>query len=171
MQESDPKPGPFDHLPEADDVALTQHRAWVGHVAGIWAVFEHSLDSAAISLANIPPDVGFCFTAQVIGPARKLDAYIALARLRGADALAKKLNEFANATTSLAERRNRVVHDPWMIFGKFWPIRFEVTARRILRNKPISVSDTEMDKLIKDLIELQNRFLELHERVMAVAHT
>jgi hypothetical protein len=68
---------------------------------------------SALMLAQIPQQTGLCLTAQIGGSARKLDAYIAIARLRGADKFMGELDALAKATTALSERRNRVVHDPW----------------------------------------------------------
>jgi hypothetical protein len=153
-----------DLLP-GDAEKVIRHRAWIGQIAGLWAAFEHSIDSFAINLAGIPADVGYCFTSQVIGPARKLDAYIALARLCGAERFIKELNKFAESATALAERRNRAIHDPWLLFDGRTLFRVEITARRVLRNRIVPVSESEMEKLVDDLEALQLRFVTIHENI------
>jgi hypothetical protein len=149
----------------ADAEKVVRHRAWIGQIAGLWAAFEHSIDSFAITLAGIPADVGYCFTSQVIGPARKLDAYIALAKLSGAEKFTKELNKFAEHATALAERRNRAIHDSWFIFDGHAPFRMEITARRVLRNRIIPVSESEMEKLVDDLEAHLLRFVAIHDNI------
>src|SRR6266446_9476014 len=78
--------------------------AAVGLIASNWAGFELSIDMSALMLAGIPQQVGLCLTAQISGSARKFDAYIAIARLRGADKFMGELDALAKATTALAER-------------------------------------------------------------------
>src|ERR1700719_460078 len=90
----------------------TLHLAAIGMVASGWAGFEVLIDTFALQLARSRGSWGYCFTAQVIGPARKLDAYISVARLRGADKFIPELESFVKDTVGLGERRNRVVHDP-----------------------------------------------------------
>jgi hypothetical protein len=170
MSEDKPEPDLLDRF-SPTDAQLTQHRAWVGQIAGIWAVLEHLIDSFAITLAKISHNFGYCFTSQVAGPARKLDSHIALARLLGAEEFMKELDAFAKDTIALAERRNRVIHDPWIILDKLSPIRAEVTARRIVRNRIVPVTEIEMDKLTTDLSSHLTRFLDIHGRIMAAIGT
>jgi hypothetical protein len=148
---SDPKePGPSDPFGKLADISV-KHLAAVGLIASSWAGFELAIDQAALGLARIPQNVGICFTAQSAGSARKFDAYIAVARLKGAESFAGELDKFAKAVASVAERRNRVVHDPWFIItadGK--PHRYEATARRKLRSEYIHVTREEMEKLVND---------------------
>jgi hypothetical protein len=93
------------------------HFAAAGRIASLWAEFELQIDAAAIKLARVAIEPGLCPTSQVIGPARKLDAYIALAELRINQSklwrkIRESLYEFAKDSAILAERRNRIVHDP-----------------------------------------------------------
>jgi hypothetical protein len=98
---------------------IRTHLATIGLVASSWAGFELAIDMSALAVANISQQVGLCLTAQISGSARKLDAYIAIARQRGADKnFLQELNTLAKETTALAERRNRAVHDPWFFLGK-----------------------------------------------------
>jgi hypothetical protein len=116
-----------------------------------------------------PYDVGFCFTAQIAGSARKIDAYIALAQLRGAKQNINSLHDFAKNTTSLAERRNRIVHDPWIVEGgltEAHPKRFEITARRKLRSLLVDVPTVDVHKCASDIRDHKHQFDVLHERVI-----
>ena len=160
--------------PESHDLGglVLDHLAAVGFIASSWAGFELAIDEAAIELARIPADMGTCFTAQTMSSARKLDAYIAIARLRGADSFAGELDKFAKDVAGIAERRNRVVHDPWFIFtAKGKPRRFEATARRKLRREHIPVTPTEMLKLISDIEAILTRFVELNARIKGAVGT
>jgi hypothetical protein len=143
------------------------HLAAVGLIASNWAGFELGLDKASLSLARIPETTGFCFTAQVIGPARKLDAYTALARLRGAKKFIGELDIFSQDTTKLAERRNRIVHDPWYVFvAQSSPCRLETTARRKLRHQFVQVTKDEILSIINDIDSHAKRFLALHLKII-----
>jgi hypothetical protein len=105
------------------------------------------LTSSTLALGRIPVKVGFCLTSQVSGSARKLDAYIAIAQLLGADEkLVCELKAFAGRTTKLAGQRNRVVHDPWLVpTAKGVSQRLEITARKKLRHEYIAVSASEIN--------------------------
>ena len=74
----DPPDLPFRSIEERD------HMAAVGLVAGEWAYFEVVVDIAALSVAELDLERGACFTAQIVGHARKVDAYLAVVRHRGA---------------------------------------------------------------------------------------
>src|SRR6267142_1180202 len=86
--------------PEAQTRILAHFTA-VGVVACEWAGFELMLDQSTIEIGRIPEQSGMCLVSQIAGPARKLDAYIALVRLRGGDAFIKELEAFAKDTTAL----------------------------------------------------------------------
>jgi hypothetical protein len=139
------------------------HHAAIGSVASSWAIFELLIDAKALELADIEVTAGLCFTAQISGSARKLDAYIAIARLRGAGSFAGELDAFAKDTTGLAERRNRIVHDPWQIFGA--PFRTEITARRKLRAMQVSVSSADVRTCNIDILLHIGRFLARHAKI------
>jgi hypothetical protein len=151
--------------------AATLHLSAIGLVESGWAGFESMIDSYAILLAQIPYDVGLCFTAQVMGSSRKLDAYIALARLRGAAILAGDLEKFAKDTAGLAERRNRVVHDPWIAFSLEGGFRLEMTARRMLRHIIIETGTENVVQLANDITTHCGRLTDIHSRVLAAIGT
>jgi hypothetical protein len=121
-----------------------RHYAAIGKVATKWAALEAEIDIRTVLLAGFDADTGACLTAQIAGPARKLDAYIALARLRGAsDDTMKKLGKFLEQTFSIGEKRNRIVHDQWYVFPSGPAIRFEITARKklIMRHEKHTTED------------------------------
>jgi hypothetical protein len=151
-------------------VALS-HLTVLGFIVAEWSIFEAQIDERAVELAQISSPAVLCFTSQVAGPGRKLDAYIALARLRGASNMMKALHQLAKDAMGVAERRNRVVHDPWLLLGQGGPFRVETTARRKLRNEYIPVSAAEMAKLSEDVLALIERFIDLDRQVRAAVET
>ncbi len=147
------------------------HYATVGRVITEWSWFELWLDYKTIELGKIQFEVGLCVTAQIAGSSRKLDAYIALARFLGVKKELRKLNKFAEATKSLAEKRNRVVHDPWLV-DKYAPaMRLEVTARKSLSFRMISVEMPELEKLSTDITQHTSLFEKIHASVLSELNT
>jgi hypothetical protein len=152
--------------PEDKAYELTQaHYAAIGRVASEWASFETTIDTETIGLAGCEVKAGVCLTAQIAGWARKLDAYIALAGLRGALKTLPKLHALANATSGLAEQRNRVVHDPWI--GETTTHRLEATARKRLRLQFVPMTTAEVVALADKILAHGKRFLTLTEEVDA----
>lgn len=150
--------------PEDQSAELTAaHYAAIGRVASEWASFEAAIDTASLNMADIDVKVSVCFTAQIQGSARKLDTYIALARLKGATKTVEELNVFAKDTQGLQEQRNRIVHDPWVGLTK--PHRLEATARKLLRLMFISVPTEEVLEIARKIILHENRFNALDEKV------
>jgi hypothetical protein len=149
------------------DIAHTarEHLALVGLIAALWSQFEADLDTYIISLGKLPAQTGRCVASQSTAPARKLDAYIAIARLRGAEAFISDLVKLAQETTSLAEQRNRVVHDPWMSIHAGGAERLESTARKKLRYEHVSVSLEQMDALVERIRKHHDKLIEIHARI------
>lgn len=145
---------------------VREHFSAIGVVASEWAEFEAFVDFCSIQLGNLDALPAVCLTAQIAGIARKLDAYIAIAHLRIDDkSIIKELNKFHSDATQLAERRNRIVHDPWHV-GINFAERFEVTARRKLRRVYVSVSTSEVFKCSRHIREARWKFERLHEQIM-----
>jgi hypothetical protein len=77
--------------------------------------------------------IGLCLVLQIVGPGRKLNAYASIAHLRGLDEKTmKKILKFQEHTFAIAEKRNRVVHDQWLVFPSGSSHRFEATANKKL---------------------------------------
>jgi len=150
---------------DKENELATAHYAAIGRVAAEWSAFEATIDTFILQITNINAKMGVCLTSQITGSARKLDAYVALARLLGAEKQLAKLNTFAKDTLSFAERRNRIVHDPWV--GLNTPHRLEATARRKLRFEFISVSTEDVQRLSFEITEHCVRFERLHDEILA----
>jgi len=153
--------------------AENKHYAAIGRVAAAWSYFEALVDTASIELAKLDAKIGVCFTAQIAGIGRKLDAYISLARL-SRDLPQKLIGEFdkyAKSTASLAERRNRTVHDVWFFDHPNPPQRLEATAKKLLRIEFIPATPEELVKLSVKISEHADEFTALTNQVDAAPRT
>lgn len=166
-----PKKGyPLGALPLSEDERL-KHLAAVGNVASEWAWFELWLDMKTLEMGDIPLETGICLTSQIAGAGRKLDAYIALATHLGTKVSPKEFQKYAKETTNLSERRNRVVHDPWLIEEGTPPTRLEATARKKLRFLVIPFSTEHTNNLADEIRDHLLRFNDIHRRVMEDVRT
>jgi len=152
---------------EAQINEMKSHFWALGVVASAWASFEMTIDLHALQLAQITSNSGLCFTAQIAGSARKLDGYISVAQFRGAKKIIGELNEFAKDTAGLAEQRNRMIHDPWLIWAKNSPHRLEISARKKLRSELVNVPSKNVAKLAIAIERHITRFLKIDARVKA----
>jgi len=142
-----------------------EHFAAIGKIASAWAFIEAVIDSYCHELAGIDYFVGVCFTSQVAGPARKMDALFALARYKkGDDAVSKPLAKLRERVLSAAERRNRIVHDTWSS-GDRDPKRFQATARGKVIADWVDVPTSELISLETELAALADQ-LEQHFRAV-----
>jgi hypothetical protein len=96
-------------IPKDDD----PHYAVIGLVASTWALLEALIDGCIATLASCGEQEMACVTAQLIGPAKRMDALLALFVYRGGSKdLRKKIKNFQGRLQQLGEDRNRIVHDP-----------------------------------------------------------
>jgi hypothetical protein len=150
----------------ARDDPIREHFTAVGVVASEWADLETLVDLSSIELCRLPPHLGMCLTAQISGINRKLEAYISIARLHveGSSVIAD-LTKFHSSTMSLAERRNRIIHDPWDVDITGRARRYEITARKRLRAEYIEMTTEEVHKCAADIRIAQDAFMKLHEQI------
>jgi hypothetical protein len=100
--------GTYSQLPKDDP-----HYTVIGRVAVKWAVLEALIDGVIAYLAGCGEEQMTCVTAQLIGPAKRMDALLALfTHKNGSADLRKQLKTFQGRLQQLGEDRNRVVHDP-----------------------------------------------------------
>ncbi len=158
----------------------TEHLEWVGHISSHWASLEFLIDSTVWDLAKVPDKVGACITANFLSIYPKLKALIALAHLHGAsEQTIKKLNRFRNDLHPVGEKRNRAVHDYWMMLETndgFQPVQVTITAdgKPEFFFKPVSVEElksicAEIDKKIEKFLTirmtLESDFPSLQQRM------
>jgi hypothetical protein len=148
------------------DLLPFEYAEEIGHVVAGWARLEHNIDEMIWSLAGLESgDIGACLTAQFSTVHARLNALLALARLcEYSESQIAKLNKFRDHATALAERRNRIVHDPWR---SSWAIkgakasktyRLHKTARSKLdfNYKPVTLEELKM--LRQEIEEAIKRF-------------
>ncbi len=129
----------------ANGKIASDHLAAIGTVAAKWSLFEALIDTASVRLARITPEIGVCFTAQIAGSARKLDAYISLSRFRHiSEEMIADLTRFAKKTHDLSLMRNRIIHDVWVFDASMSPQRLEVTAKQVSKIESVSMSTREV---------------------------
>lgn len=173
---SHPDLGILSGLPRTDPEVLRQmeanraawrHYSAIGAVAAVWSNFEATVDREALELAGIDVDIGTCFTAQIAGSARKLDAYISLARLLRdlPEKLIRDLEKFSKQTVTLSERRNRVVHDVWYFDHPNPPERHEASARRILQRRLVPTTTEELRAFVGTIDDHRKAFEEFASAV------
>ena len=145
-----------------------KHYAAIGRVAADWAFLEALIDNWSFSFAMTEPNIGTCFTAQILGPRGKLDALISLIHQRGArKTTLRALETFASDTTPLAESRNRAVHDPWFFDDPNLPTRFHATARKRLSRKEIKVPTAKLVSTASHTQNHRRRFERLMVNALA----
>jgi len=144
----------------------------IGRVAAAWSYLEALIDTASIEIVPIPAEIGVCFTAQIAGSGRKLAAYISLARYsrKLSGKLIQELDEFAQATARVAERRNRYVHDVWVYDYPKTPQRLEATANKILRLEYVDTPIEKIKKLAEEINDHADKFAKISERVSSAPY-
>jgi hypothetical protein len=148
------------------------HFAAIGRVATSWALLEVLIDQRIATLTSATSESIACITAQLIGPARRMDALIALARLREfPEALIAELKAISGRIQQLGENRNRVVHDPIFQARKTGDIyKATITAKGKLVYGAFRTSLDEMQRTEKAIKLMVNEFYELSERLGAALH-
>lgn len=146
-----------------------KHYEAIGRTIAEWAYFEHQISSWTIKLGRIHPvEVGICLTAQMQGPARKMQALLAIARHQKASQESiDELVEISKCVTSTAERRNRVAHDPWEQSedGTFEQLFVEARGEVKMKWKVIPIS--KLQNYQKMIIRLSERLQETCARIDA----
>jgi hypothetical protein len=171
LDQAPPTPPEVIQRMQAGD-AEHNHYAAIGRVAAAWAHFEALVDIYSTELAQIDAKTGLCFTTQIAGSGRKLDAYISLARLSRdlPEKLIKELNIFAKDTRGLSEQRNRIVHDLWFFNHPAEPERLEASAKKLLRFEYIPTSTEALLKFSTQIDNHAEKFVELTDRIAAAPY-
>lgn len=124
-----------------------EHYAAIGKVASNWAILELLINAGIWGLAELNDRTGACFTANIFSMDARMKTLISLLHHRGiAQPTIDKFNKFANDIREIANKRNRIVHDPWHARepdGK--PRRVQITAERklVYGNQLVETADVE----------------------------
>jgi hypothetical protein len=168
-------------MPVADDerekwkfAFIPQYADCIARVASVWARVEYDVSVSIWLLADVRPAMGACITSQVFTLRSKLDALLALAKLRRVDAaIIKRINKFADDARGGQEIRNRIIHDQWLK-DQLNPDQMghmRITAAKVLE---FEIKPVIFDELLTDLEKLedmQRRFLTIRQEIEAALPT
>jgi hypothetical protein len=138
-------------------------------VASYWAVLEALIDGAIAHLALCGESEMACVTAQLIGPAKRMDALIALfTHRKGSDILRKQLKSFQGRIQQLGEDRNRVVHDPLVLDDETGKVsKLLATAKGELKFSFQPISKQQMIDVGVSIKRAGQDFIELRNAIEA----
>lgn len=145
------------------------------HIISGCARLEYEIDTVIWELAGFTdnPNIGACLTAQFPTVNIRINALIALARVQKIPAFQiSKLNRFRDKATAIADKRNRVAHDPWMsAYGdNLKPLekmyRLQKTARAKLEHEYKHVPLDELKALRKEIETALAQFNDLRSEVL-----
>jgi hypothetical protein len=127
------------------------HYTVIGRVASTWAILETMMNGCIADLALCGEYEMACVTSQLIGPANRMHALIALFVHRGgSDQLRKKLTTFQGHVQQLGEERNRIVHDPIVVLKATGTVHKALaTAKGKLKYKIVPASMEQMERTAK----------------------
>jgi hypothetical protein len=140
-----------------------------GRVADAWAMFEFHIDRTIWGLAAVNDGAGACVTAQFVGVYGRLRALQAVVELAGGGKeLRDDLASIAGRSEPLAEERNRIVHDPWMInVTKHTAGKMRITAKKTLHFAYVPVTLPEVQTLLDKIKSHTARFFRFEEKLKA----
>ncbi|MFI5419453.1 MAG: hypothetical protein ACHQ1H_00650 [Nitrososphaerales archaeon] len=157
---------PNHRLQASMDGQNQKHYSAVGKVAVEWTRFEGYVNEMIRMLANVDNRFGECMTAQIANVNRSLDALCALVDLRKPGAADdKNFKKLIERIQSVAERRNRVVHDNWT-FDPGVTMRWPTSIRRRYRSEPIDMPTSQVEALADDIATLANDFLTFRRKFL-----
>lgn len=138
--------------------------ASIGLVASEWAHFEHALDLIIWDLAGIDPVRGACITSQIMGAGGRCKAISTLSDLRELPAaMSKSARTLMNDSYKVADKRARIVHDPWYIeTERGQPGQFKSMAFTDPRHGIRDISQDEIDDALRAIRKLKVRAISLH---------
>lgn len=144
--------------------SIEPYLALVGRISAAWAVLDLYFDSAIAHLLGGDPNAVACVTTQFNSHYPKLKAVIALCKHKGASrGRVKELEKFLGALNDLSERRNRAVHDAWLL--KNGKIVGKVNFGGVRAAHPSSIEDlTNLSNLI---IDRGIKFLDITSSIYA----
>jgi hypothetical protein len=145
------------------------HFAVVGLVACLWGLLETSIDGMIAQLAFTDERSMACVTAQLIGPAKRMDALIALFRHRGGSKeLVPELKSFQGSIQQLGEDRNRIIHDPLVRHKATGAVyKSLITAKGELKYGFLPVPIENMQKTVREIRAAIGRFIDLRTKINA----
>jgi hypothetical protein len=139
---------------------LTEFADCIAHAANSWAYLEYYINASIWTLAGTTPAQGACMTSQIYTINARLDALVALMKLRSVDAkLIKRVNKFQNSIREAQDLRNRIVHDLWFNDNhvKTNMGKLRITATRDLK---FGIESLMIASLRADVAKIEDRRVE-----------
>lgn len=105
----------------------------------------------------------------MLGPAPRLRAIQAvIGPGKNRKAVSKKLNAFLNKTYVIAEKRNRIVHDPiYLDIMSRETVQLQITARDKLTYKYVPATVAEMNRVVTEIREHRQRFRDINREIFS----
>jgi spore cortex formation protein SpoVR/YcgB (stage V sporulation) len=148
------------------DARNEKHYAAIGKIVVVWSRFEYEIHTMVRLLAGVNNAFGRCITAQIPSAARAFDALIALAELRSPGiSKDKSFKRRMERIQSLAEQRNRAVHDVWT-FDPNSTSRWSTTVRKRYAPNPKEVHTAELERLASDIEDCSDEFLQFRRDLL-----
>ena len=136
--------------------------ALVGRVASEWSHLEHILDETIWDLLRADKALAACVTSQLLAVGQRCNAIDLLGRARGiSDNFRRPYRQLRQDAFSVADRRNRIVHDAWlfeMVSGK--PHQFRAMPVADPKFGPQEISEDEISDTLSKIYDLQSRAVE-----------
>lgn len=149
---------------------ISDAREIIGKAASDWATLEFLMNNLIWTLADVPPAYGACLTAQIYSIDGRIKALLSLLELRKADKTSMgRVKKFADAVRGPAEKRNRLVHDPWGFgINTGEPSKIEVTANRrlVFKMRRMAIADMAKDGIA--VAEAVGTFLLIRDHILSV---
>jgi hypothetical protein len=166
------------HRPLADMDEKHPYFHLIGRVMVQWAQLEHTLDLAIWDLAkhgHSSLDYGTlaCITSQVMGPASKCEAIIALAIHKGLpDKIRSQTKTLQGRCGDAQNMRNRMAHDTWFMEIETKEVgRFRKMAKKEPEFGIKDEDDTTLKALLATIRKLYGEALQLRSDVCAELNT
>jgi hypothetical protein len=153
----------FSFIPEFADC--------IARIASCWARLEYDMNASIWSLAETRPAYGACITSQIYTTQGRLNAILALGKLRKLDnRLMKRLNKFSDKIRIGQDVRNRTLHDIWLQdrLSSATMGHLVITANRILEMKIKSVDLKELRDDLEKVEDTQAEFEKIRRAIDAV---
>jgi hypothetical protein len=152
----------------SDDIALPEaHYAAMGCVVDAWADLEFEIDQFIWHLLQTPQALAACVTSQITSIYPRMQALISLAGLYIIDKnLIKELNSFSGEVSTLAEKRNRLIHDKRFIQLETKKVmRFQITVKKTLDFQPKEEQITDLINFITTVKNKKIQFVKVRGRI------
>ena len=127
----------------ASDKAGDDHLAWIARAITSWAIFERGVDVLLWTAIGTKLEIGACVSSEIQSWRTKIIIIEKIMELEGvSNGDVRKVRAFRNRMEELGKRRNRLVHDPVLMFeGKPFRVGAPELAADRMYGKPLSINE------------------------------